>query len=152
MSLSTSDIIHMLIGVASIAGMFYINRHLYTGGWKGAGVTLLEGAYYLCAIVGLALGWYFNIQYMTQYGDDVGWIHWTMLLFVNPASASGGQDLIIANVIIMPLWTISEGRRAGMKASWWYFPMSLVTSFAFAIAMFLAVQQRHYRWKAATQT
>ena len=147
MSLSTSDVVHMLIGAASVAGVFYINRHLYKGGWRGAGVSAIEAAYYLFAVVGLALGWYFNIQYMTEYAAEVGWVHWTKLLFVNPASASGGQDLILANLFIMPLWTIAEGRRCGMKAPWWYFPMSLVTSFAFGIAMFLAVQQRHYRWQ-----
>lgn len=152
MSLSTSDVIHMIIGLASIAGMFWINRHLYAGGWKGAGVTAIEAVYYLCALVGMVLGWYFNLQYMTTYANEVGWVHWTKLLFVNPASASGGQDLIIANLIIMPLWTISEGRRCGMKASWWYFPMSLVTSFAFGIAMFLAIQQRHLRWQAAQRS
>jgi hypothetical protein len=145
MSLSTSDVIHMLLGVLTIVAFVYFNRQLYLSDWRG-GMSALESSYYLVAVAALLIGWYFNIQYMSTYGDDVGWIHWTKLLFVNPASASGGQDLIFANVVLMPLWTISEGRRCGMRASWWYFPMSLLTSFAFAIALFLAAQQRQHRW------
>ena len=72
-------------------------------------------------------------------------MHWTRLLFVNPASASGGQDLLIANLILFPLWTIVDGRRHGMRAAWGYFPMSLLTSYAFAFAMFLALQDRQLR-------
>lgn len=149
MALSVSDLVHMALGVFAIGVYFYINAHTYRRGWQGAAVTPLEGAYYVVAVASLVIGWYFNVQYMSTYGDEVGWIHWTRLLFVNPASASGGQDLIWANLIIMPLWTISEGRRCGMKASWWYFPMSLFTAFAFGLAMFLAAQQRQYRWLEA---
>ena len=118
----------MALGLATIAVFFYINAQTYRRGWDGAGVTALEAAYYGVAAASLVIGWYFNVQYMATYGDDVGWWHWTTLLFVNPASASGGQDLIWANVVIMPLWTISEGRRCGMKAPWWYFLCLLYTS------------------------
>ncbi len=148
MSLSTSDVIHMTLGVLTIGAFFYFNRALYFRGGGVSGVSLLEGGYYVVAIVALAIGWYFNVLYMSTYGDEVGWVHWTKLLFVNPASASGGQDLIFANLVLFPLWTVSEGRRCGMRASWWYFPMSLLTSFAFGIALFLAAQQRQHRLNA----
>jgi hypothetical protein len=67
------------------------------------------------------------------------------LLFVNPASASGGQDLIIANVLIFPVWSIIVARRSGMRAGWLYFPMSVVTSYAFGLALFLALRERQRR-------
>ena len=146
MPLSPTEMFYVAIGLASIALVFYFNAHLYRG---GGGATALEGFYYVTALAALLIGWYFNFQYFRVYGDQAGWIHWTELLFVNPASASGGQDLIIANLILFPLWTILDGRRSGMRGSWWYFPMSLLTSYAFGIALFLAVRERQLRWNAA---
>lgn len=145
MTLSPSDLFYMALGLVSIALLFWFNRHLYRGG----GVSGLELVYYATALAGLLIGWYFNLQYMREYGAEGGWVHWTQLLFVNPASASGGQDLIIGNVILFPLWTIIDGRRAGMRVSWWYFVMSIITSYAFAFALFLAVKERQLRAQAA---
>ena len=139
--MQTSSLIYTSIGVILTAVVLFINRSLYRRG----GVTLLEVFYYITAIAGLVIGWYFNIQYMTQYGAQAGWAHWTGLLFVNPASASGGQDLIIANAIIFPIWSFIEARRAKMAAGWLYFPMSVLTSYAFALALFLAVRERQLR-------
>ncbi|HWU67362.1 MAG TPA: DUF2834 domain-containing protein [Stenotrophobium sp.] len=73
-------------------------------------------------------------------------------MFVNPASASGGQDLIIANLILYPLRTVLEGRRSGLRSAWLFFPMSLLTSYAFGIALFLAMQDRQRRWNIAKAT
>jgi len=70
------------------------------------------------------------------------------MIFTNPASASAAQDLIIANVILLPLWTIVDGRRRGMAAPWLYFPLSVFTSFAFGMALFLAFQERQIRINA----
>ncbi|HTZ72185.1 MAG TPA: DUF2834 domain-containing protein [Acetobacteraceae bacterium] len=133
--------VYIALGLVLTAAVFAVNRTLFTAG----GVGLLEAAYYVVAAAGLVIGWYFNIRYMMQYGNQAGWVHWTRLLFANPASASGGQDLILANVLIFPLWTVSEARRAGMRAGWLYFPVSLLTSYAFAVALFLAIRERHIR-------
>ncbi len=141
MALTPTTIFYMLLGLATIVPVFWLNRDLFAR----ATTSGVEIVYYVTALAALFVGWYFNIAYMNQYGADAGWWHWTKLLFVNPASASGGQDLIFANVILFPLWTIIDGRRIGMRASWWYFVMSLVTSFAFAMALFLAVRDRQLR-------
>lgn len=148
MPLSAQEIFYVLIGLASIAVVFWANAPLYRRGSAAAGTSGLEALYYLVALIALLVGWYFNFQYFRQYGAEVGWWHWTTLLFVNPASASGGQDLIIANLLLFPLWTIVDGRRRRMKLVWWYFPMSLLTSYAFGIALFMAVQERQLRWNA----
>ena len=145
MALTPTTVFYMLLGLATIVPVFWLNRALF----RGAPASGVEVVYYLTALAALFVGWYFNIEYMNQYGADAGWWHWTKLLFVNPASASGGQDLIFANVILFPLWTIIDGRRIGMRAPWWYFVMSLVTSFAFAMALFLAVRDRQLRAAAA---
>jgi hypothetical protein len=136
--------VYMALGCALTGALLAVNRGLFARGGVGA----LEATYYLIAFLGLAIGWYFNIQYITRYGSQAGWAHWTGLLFANPASASGGQDLILANVLIFPLWTMSEARRAGMRAGWLYFPVSLLTSYAFALALFLALRQRRLAMQA----
>ncbi len=139
----TASLIYMLIGIATIIITLAINRDLF----KTAGVSGLEIFYWLTAIAGLVIGWHFNFQYIAQYGDKVGWAHWTGLLFVNPASASGGQDLLIANAVIFPVWTIVEARREKMRTGWLYFPMSALTSYVFGLALFLALRERHRRLK-----
>ena len=145
MTLTPVTIVYMIIGLATIVLNQYFNAHLYRGSRAGS-TSALEWFYWLIALAALLVGWYFNIEYMNQYGAEAGWWHWTTLLFVNPASASGGQDLIFANLILFPFWTIMDGRRCGMRASWWYFPMSLLTSFAFGMAVFMAVRERQLRW------
>jgi hypothetical protein len=145
------EIVNMVLGLLTIAGLWWFNRHLYRAS-AGIGVTLLEGCYYLVALAALVIGWYFNIVYMRSYPGVSGWWHWITLLFVNPASASAAQDLIFANLILFPLWTVIDGRRHRMKAVWLYFPMSLVTSFAFAMALYLAVQERQLRSPAGAHS
>lgn len=142
--MQTASLIYILIGVVITAIVLLANRHLFRRG----GLTILEATYYLTALAGLVIGWYFNLQYIAEYGARAGWAHWTGLIFVNPASASAAQDLILGNVILLPIWTIVEARRAGMRAGWLYFPMSLLTSYAFALALFLALRERQLRTPA----
>ncbi|NGY05752.1 DUF2834 domain-containing protein [Solimonas terrae] len=143
--MAPTEMIYALIGLALVVWIYWINRDLLRTG----GVSAIEWTCYLVALPALLIGWYFNIVYMREYRAAAGWWHWTTLLFVNPASASGGQDLIFANLILFPLWTIVDGRRLGMKAPWVYFVMSLVTSYAFAIALFMAIRERQLRQQSA---
>jgi hypothetical protein len=145
----TSLLIHAALGVLTVMVFFRVNRHLYAGGWEGSGVTALEGLYYVLAIVSVCIGWYFNATYVTTYPDEASWVHFTKLLFTNPAASSGGQDLIITNAILFPLWTMIDGPRRGLRSAWIYFAMSLVTSFGFAMGLYLAAQERQVRWAAA---
>ncbi|MDP9139634.1 MAG: DUF2834 domain-containing protein [Pseudomonadota bacterium] len=145
--MSASEIFYVSIGLLAIVYIVWLNRELYRGG----GTSAFEAACYLIALPALIIGWYFNFQYFRGYGDQVGWWHWTTLLFVNPASASGGQDLIIANLLLFPMWTIIDAKRSGMRAGWFYFVMSLITSYAFAIALFMAIRERQLRANAAVR-
>ncbi|HKY90461.1 MAG TPA: DUF2834 domain-containing protein [Nevskiaceae bacterium] len=142
----TSLLIHAALGFATLGLYFVFNAHLYRTGWNGAQVSLLEGLYYLIAIGSVCTGWYFNTQYVMAYPEEAGWWHFTKMLFTNPAAGSGSQDLITANVLLFPLWTIIDGPRRGMKRCWIYFVMSLVTSFGFAMGLYLAAQERQVRW------
>lgn len=145
----TALLIHAALGALTLAGFFCFNAHLYRGGWFGSRVSLLEAVYYALAVGSVCTGWYFNVQYMRAYPAEASWVHFTKLLFTNPASGSGGQDLIVTNVLLFPLWTIIDGPRRGLRGTWIYFTMSLFTSFGFAMGLYLAAQERQLRWRAA---
>ena len=144
----TSLAIHAALGVLTVIIFFRVNRHLYGGGWPGSGVTPLEGLYYVLAIGSVCIGWYFNVTYVMTYPTEASWWHFTTMLFTNPAASSVGQDIIVTNAILFPLWTMIDGPRRGLRETWIYFTMSLVTSFGFAMGMYLAAQERQVRWLA----
>ncbi|MDB5977624.1 MAG: hypothetical protein JWR07_4384 [Nevskia sp.] len=142
----TSLLIHASLGLLTVILFFFFNAYLYKPNWKGAGVSAIEAVYYLLAIGSVCIGWYFNIKYVFAYPAEAGWIHYTKMLFTNPAAGSGAQDLLTANVFLFPLWTIIDGPRRGMKQTWLYFVISLFTSFGFAMGLYLAAQERQVRW------
>jgi hypothetical protein len=144
-----SLLIHAALGVLTIAVFFRVNRHLYADAWPGSRATALEGAYYVLAVVSVCAGWYFNVAYVRAYPAEASWVHFTRMLFANPAGGSGAQDLIITNAVLFPLWTMIDGPRRGMKGTWIYVTMSLVTSFGFAMGLYLAAQERQLRWSAS---
>ena len=148
----TSLAIHAALGFLTVVIFFRVNRHLYAGDWQGSRVNALEGLYYLLAVVSVCIGWYFNVTYVMTYPSEASWVHFTKMLFTNPAASSGGQDLIITNAILFPLWTMIDGPRRGLRGAWVYFIMSLLTSFGFAMGMYLAAQERQLRWSATRQS
>lgn len=146
MTLSPTELFYMAIGLLTVVAVVATNRHLFRADGRTGRMNAIEAASYALAIAALLIGWYFNLQYLREYGARAGWWHWTTLLFVNPASASGGQDLIIANLFLFPLWTIVDARRSGLRQGWLFFVMSLVTSYAFGVALYLALRERQERW------
>ena len=148
----TSLLIHAALGALTIGLCFYVNAHLYRQAWPGSRSTTLEKLYYVTAIVSVCIGWFFNTRYVFTYPEQASWVHFTTMLFDNPASGSAGQDMIITNVILFPLWTIIDGGRRGLRGTWVYFAMSLFTSFGFAMGMYLAAQERQVRWLAARKS
>ncbi len=146
-----SLLVHALLGLVTLAVFFAVNAHLYRGDWPGSRPTVLEWIYYLLAGISVGAGWYFNVRYVLGYPEVYSWQHFTMMLFDNPASGSVGQDMIITNVLLFPLWTMIDGPRRGLRQCWIYFVMSLFTSFSFAMALYLAAQERQVRFtRAAT--
>ena len=139
-----------ILGIATTAVAFYANRHLFNAGNAAGRVSLLEGIYYVVGVVSIVLGWYFNVRYTHTYHDANYW-NYTKMLFTNWAADSAAQDYIIVNVVLMPLWTIVEGGRRGLRWAWIFFVMSLFTSLAFSIAMFLAFMERQLRYNNLAQ-
>ena len=148
----TSLMFHAVLGLLTIVLFFYYNGYLYRSGWKGSGVSWVEALYYVIAVCALATGWYFNIHYMQDYAAQAGWVHFTKMLFTNAAAGSVSQDLIFANVLLLPLWTIIDGRRRGLRIPWIFFVMSLFTSLAFSMAFYLAFVERQIRYSASPAT
>jgi len=144
----TGLLVHAAIGLATIGIFFWANAYLYRKDWPGSAVTWLEGLYYVLAIGSVCAGWYFNIRYMFTYPELGSWKHFTLMLFDNPASGSVGQDIIVTNVVLFPLWTIIDGSRRGLRHTWIYVTMSMFTSFGFAMGLYLAAQERQLRWLA----
>ena len=71
------------------------------------------------------------------------------MLFTNWAADSAAQDYTIVNLVLLPLWTITEGARRGLRWAWIFFVMSLFTSLAFSVALFLAFMERQLRYNRA---
>jgi hypothetical protein len=136
------------LGVLSTAFAFWINRRLFDRRTVGP-VSLLEGLFYLIGVVSLALGWYFNVRYVHQYGSHASYVNYTKALFDNWAADSAAQDYIIVNLALFPLWSIVDGRRRGLRAPWIFFVMSFFTSLAFSVAMYLAFLERQIRYNRA---
>ena len=141
--MTTGLTISAILGLASTAFAFWYNRRLFTKDGAG-GITPLEGFFYLVGVASLCLGWYFNIRYVHAY-KQASYVNYTKMLFTNWAADSAAQDYTIVNVLLLPAWTIADGRRRGIRAPWIFFVMSLFTSLAFSIAMYLAFVERQVR-------
>jgi hypothetical protein len=133
-----------VLGVVSTVAAFVVNRRLFTGAGAGR-MSLLEGFYYVVGLVSLGLGWYFNVRYTHTY-PNASYVNYTKMLFSNWAADSAAQDYIIVNVVLLSVWTITDGRRRGMRIPWIFFVMSLFTSLAFAMGFYLAFVERQRRY------
>jgi hypothetical protein len=148
-----SLIAHAALGVAVVWFLVASNRPIFRRPATGSLFSPLECVYYAVGIASVVLGWYFNIRFVREYADgnanpiwgDGSWAQYIKLMYVNPAASSAGQDYTIGNVILLPLITIIDGRRRGIRHPWLYFVASLFTSFAFAWAFYLATTERQRR-------
>jgi len=143
--MTTSLLVTGTLGVLTTAYAFMANRRLFVGGRAGR-VSVLEGLFYFFGVASLCTGWYFNVRYTHQYGHQASYINYTKALFSNWAADSAAQDYIIVNLVLLPLWTIVDGRRRGLRAPWIFFVMSLFTSLAFSMAFYLAFVERQVRY------
>lgn len=107
----------------------------------------------MIGIASIALGYYFNHQFVAQYAVEGGnpiwgpgsWQQFIQLGYVNPATSSASQDYTIVNVVLLPLFTIVDGHRRGIRRPWLFFAASLFASCAFAYAFYFAVIERQRR-------
>jgi hypothetical protein len=144
-TMTTSLFVFGALGIASTAFGFYANRRIFAAS-PAARVSVLEGTFFFVGVVSLCLGWYFNVRYTHSYANS-SYVNYTKMLYSNWAADSAAQDYTIVNVVLLPLWTISDGRRRGLRSPWIFFVMSLFTSLAFSMAMYVAFVERQIRYE-----
>jgi hypothetical protein len=148
-----SLLVHAVLGVAVIWFTVASNPKIFSRPADGPRFSPLEIVYYVIGIASIALGYYFNNQFVQEYATPTSnpiwgpgsWQQFIELGYVNPAAASASQDYTIINVILLPLFTIIDGRRRGIRHPWLFFVSSLFTSCAFAYAFYFAVIERQRR-------
>lgn len=150
-----SLIVHAILGIVTIAVIVKLNPAIFSRVPAGPTPSTLELVYYVVGIASLPLTWYFNIRYVQEYaanpfwGQGANWTEFIKLGYTNPAAGSASADYTIGNVILLPLFTIIDGRRRGIRHPWLYFVSSLFTNFAFAWAFYLATVERQRRHQQA---
>ncbi|BDY27085.1 DUF2834 domain-containing protein [Mycolicibacterium mageritense] len=147
-----SLIVHAILGIAVVALIVRLNPQIFSRP-PGPAFSPMEVAFYVVGIASIPLCWYFNAQFVAQYSVAGGnpiwgpgsWTEFIELGYTNPAASSASADYTIANVILLPLFSIVDGLRRGIRHPWLFFVSSLFTSFAFAFAFYFATIERQRR-------
>ncbi|OBH48784.1 hypothetical protein A5687_15350 [Mycobacterium mantenii] len=152
---------HAVLGLAVITWIVRANSQVFARPAGGPLFSPMEIVYYAVGIASVALGWYFNVTFVQEYahgstnplwGEHGSWVEYIKLMFTNPAASSASQDYTIANVVLLPIFTIVDGYRRGLRHPWLYFVSSLFTSFAFAFAFYFATMERQRRHERSRTT
>ena len=150
-------IAHALVGIAAIVAIVVLNPHIFKQP-AAPKLSLLEAVYYLAGIAATVLGYYFNVRYINEYAHSAvhnpiwgpgSWAEFIRLGYVNPAASNASEDYTIISVILLPLFTIIDGRRRGIRQPWLYFMFVLTASSAFSLAFYLATVERQRRLTAS---
>jgi Terpene cyclase DEP1 len=151
--------VHAILGIAVIGWIIASNPKIYAKPAEGPWLSPLEIVYYAAGIASIALGWYFNIHFVLDaagQGDIIqgpaSYPHFLRSQFATPAAGSGSQDYLIANVILLPVFTIVDGYRRGVRRPWLFFLASFFTSFSFPLAWYFATIERQRRHEHARET
>ncbi len=149
-----SLIVHGLLGLGTIWFIVKSNPTIFRRPAAGPRFTGLEIALYVIAIASVIAGWSFNVTFVVQnthgfftnpFVGNGSWQQYLKLMFANPAAGSAGIDFSIANVLLLPLVTITDGRRRGINRPWLYFVATLFASFTFGWAFYAATVERQRR-------
>jgi uncharacterized protein DUF2834 len=147
-------LVHAILGIITIAIIIKLNPAVFKRVPAGAQLSTLEIVFWVVGIASLPICWYFNIRFVYEYAENPFWGQgdWSQFIkmgFANPASSSQCADYTIGNVILLPLFTIIDGRRRSIRHPWLFLISSFFTSFAFAWAFYLATVERQRRHQQA---
>lgn len=146
--------VHAIFGFVAVGVILRANPQIFRRTATGPLLSPLELALYVIGIASIVAGWTFNITFVFENTDgwltnplwgDGSWAQYLQLMFDNPASSSASIDYSIANVLLLPLITIIDGRRRGINLPWMFFVATLFTSFAFGWAFYAATVERQRR-------
>ena len=150
---------HLVLGFVAIWLVLRANPLAARRVADGPVLSRLEASYLVAGVLSVALGYYFNIQFVQEYRPEGGgnaiwgpgsWQDFIVKIFDNPAAASAGEDYIWINVVILPLFTIVDGYRRGLGKPWLFFVATLFTSCTFGLCLYLYVAERtrrHGAWR-----
>ncbi len=146
-------IVRALLGIVVVAFIVASNRQIFRHVRYGPRLSGMEWTYYVFGVTTVVIGWYYAYRFMSQYATGSGnplwgpgsWTDYRRMMFDNPAGGSAGQDYAMANFVLLPLFTIVDGYRRGVRRPWLYAVASIFTSFSFAWAFYLATAERQRR-------
>ena len=151
-----SIIAHFLLGLGCIAWIITSNPKVYARPAGGSWLSPLECVYYAAGAASIALGYWFNIHFLLDahgqgnlISGPASYPEFIKGQFATPACGSAAQDYLIANVILLPVFTIVDGYRRGLRRPWLFFVASNFTSFAFPFAFYFATMERQRRHEKA---
>jgi glycopeptide antibiotics resistance protein len=154
-----SIVIHFLLGLAVIGWIIASNPKIFARPANGPWLSPLEFVYYAVGIASIALGYYFNIKFVGEahgkgnlVSGPASYPSFLKGQFASSAAGSGISDYLIANVILLPLFTIVDGLRRGIRRPWLYFLCSFFTSFSFPLAFYFATMERQRRHAQSRET
>jgi hypothetical protein len=146
-------IVRALLGLLVVGLIVASNRQIFRRVPYGPRLSGLEWGYYVFGVTTVVLGWYFAFKFMSQYATGSGnplwgpgsWTDYRRMMFDNPAGSAAAQEYTVANFVLLPLFTIVDGFRRGVRRPWLYVVASVFTGFAFAWAFYLATAERQRR-------
>jgi hypothetical protein len=150
-----SLVVHAILGIVTAWFTIVSNPKIFSRP-AGPRFSSLEIVFWAIGLASLPLCWYFNIRYVYEFsanpfmGDGANWTQFIKMGYANPAAASASADYTIVNVLLLPLFTIIDGRRRGIRRPWLFFVSSLFTSCAFAFAFYFATVERQRRHQQST--
>jgi Terpene cyclase DEP1 len=156
-----SLIVHAVLGVLTAIWIVRSNPHIFAkvsqGSHKQALFSRLEIVYLLTGILVIPICWYFNYQFVLEYktGADNpiwgpgSWQQFIVLGYDNPAAASASVDYTVISLILVPVFTIVDGMRRGIRRPWLFFGFILFATSATAFAWYFAVAERQHRHQQA---
>ena len=151
-------IARVVLGLATIVLIIASNRQIFRRLPSGPQLSEMELVYYVIGIAAVALAWYFNARYVSQH--SIGWenplsgkgssTNYFKSMFANPAASAASQGYLIANLLLLPVYTIASGYRRAVRRPWLYFVASWFVGFAGAWAFYLATTHRRRRLVACS--
>ena len=96
------------------------------------------------AVLGLAVPWYFNVQFMREHPSGFALGAFVAGGYANSAAASLTSDLTVGSMAFL-IWMLGESRRLGMRFGWVYALLLFFVAFGFACPLFLLMRERHIR-------
>ncbi|TXL62764.1 DUF2834 domain-containing protein [Aeromicrobium terrae] len=146
--------VHAILAVVVVLVTLRANPTIFRRPDSGPMFSPMELALYGVAVASVVGGWTFNIRFVTENTDgwltnplwgDGSWAQYMDLMFDNAAASSASIDFIIANVVLLPLIAIADGRRRGINKPWLYFVVTLFASFTAGWAFYAATVERQRR-------